>query len=104
MEFGVGELCFCGGSYGFFIASFAVEVALVGDAEEHDGGDMDAVVFPGVSCFGCFFLPAVGFVEEECLCGMSEADFDEVFEKDFQRVVKYGTKVGVIFGHFFLVF
>ena len=84
MEFGVGELCFCGGSYGFFVASFAVEVALVGDAEEHDGGDMDAVVFPGVSCFGCFFLPAVGFVEEECLCGMSEADFDEVFEKDFQ--------------------
>ena len=97
-EFMIGEFLFDGGSDGFFVASFAVEVALVGDTEDHDWGDMGALVFPFLSGFGCFFLPTVGFDKVECLCGVGEADFYGVLEKDFEGIVKNEAEAGVFCG------
>jgi hypothetical protein len=91
----IGKFLFDCRSDSFFVASFTVEVTLVGDTEDHYWRDMCTLELPFLTSFSCFFLPAVGFDEVKCLGGVGEADFDGVFEKDFKCIVEEETEISV---------
>jgi hypothetical protein len=66
------------------VTTFATKVTSIGNAENHDGGNMNTLPLPARPYTSSLCLPPYGSEEKEGLPWVFEGNSQSIFEKDSQ--------------------